>query len=371
MPVPFIDLKRQYRLLAAEISEATREVYESCSFILGPEVERFEKDFAQFLGVEHCVGVSSGTDALHLAFRALDIGPGDEVLVPAHTFVATIVGVLQAGATPVVVDIEKGSYLLDLEKAECAVSSRTKAICPVHLYGQVAEMQALISFAERHQLLVVEDAAQAHGALFQGKSAGAFGDAGCFSFYPGKNLGAYGDAGAIVTNNSKVAARLRALRNYGSSKKYYHPELGFNSRLDSLQAAILNVKLPRLASWNEKRRLAADLYRLKLEPLENRGLLHLPAPAPEAQRHVYHLFVIELKNRDIVTEELAKRGIQTVIHYPTPIHLHEGYAFLGYKPGDFPIAERVCSQVLSLPMFPEITEAEIEEVCTALEEILG
>ncbi|MEY4699850.1 MAG: hypothetical protein RL326_37 [Pseudomonadota bacterium] len=364
MKVPFLDLKSQYQSLKSQIDEAIQNVCAESSFILGPEVDRFEKGFAAFNEVPYCVGLASGTDAIRLAFEALGIGAGDEVIVPAHTFVATAIGILETGARPVLVDIDPATFLINMDLVEAALTPRTKAICPVHLYGRVCDMDLVTRFAKRHNLAIVEDTAQAHGARWNGRRAGTFGDVGCFSFYPGKNLGAYGDGGAVVMNAEKLYKQVRKLRNYGSEIKYQHPEKGMNSRLDSIQAAVLNVKLGHLETWNEKRWSIAARYTELLTPFQSLGI-RLPDIRTK-EEHVFHLYVVQVPHRDDVIKEMAERGVSTVVHYPVPFHLQGGYAHLGYKAGDFPVTEQVCQRILSLPMFPEITEAQIEYVCQTL-----
>lgn len=362
--VPFLDLQTQYRELKTEIDSAITEVLETSGFILGPEVAKFEKNFAQFNEVGFSIGVANGTDSLRLAYEALGIGAGDEVIIPAHTFVATAIGVMEVGATPVLVDIDPNSFLIDYEKLEAAVTSRTKAICPVHLYGRVCDMDTVMGFASKHGLRVVEDTAQAHGARWKGKRAGTFGAFGSFSFYPGKNLGAYGDGGALVTASETLASTVRKLRNYGSEIKYQHPFKGINSRLDGVQAAVLNVKLKHLEGWNQKRWEAAKRYNQLLEAFAGDGLV-LPELCTQAE-HVFHLYVIRVQNRDQVLKSLGDLGVSAGIHYPSPFHLQGGYESLGYKQGAFPITEKISGEILSLPMFPEITEEQQQHVVAAL-----
>ena len=367
MHVPFIDLKNQYQSLKSEFESAIHEVCEKTAFILGPEVSAFEEEFAEFIGSRYCVGVASGTDALTLSFQALELEPGDEVIVPAHTFVATIIGILNAGLKPIPVDIGTNDYLIDVSLLESALSTKTRAICPVHLYGRVCNMTEILSFAEKHDLNIIEDSAQAHGAQLVGKTAGTFGLAGCFSFYPGKNLGAFGDAGAVCTNSEVFARDLRLLRNYGSEVKYHHLEKGTNSRLDSLQAAVLRVKLKRLAEWNRMRHQAAKRYCEHLTPLAEKGLIALPKTLDEGE-HVFHLFVIQLEKRDEVISYLADAGIQSGIHYPIPFYKQDAYFDLGYREGDFPVCDSISKRILSLPMFPEISEEQIAYVAKTLTE---
>jgi dTDP-4-amino-4,6-dideoxygalactose transaminase len=357
--VPFVDLVSQYRSIANEVSRAIDNVLARCCFVLGPQVEEFERAFAEFLGVRHAVGVSSGLDALRLSLSALDIGPDDEVILPANTYIATALAVTAVGARPVLVDCDSSTYAIDVTHISRAITSRTRAIIPVHFTGQAADMDPILALANRHGLRVIEDAAQAHGTRYKGRSCGSMGDTGCFSFYPGKNLGAYGDGGLVTTNDQALAERLRRLRNYGQQQKYEHTEKGLNARLDSVQAAILNVKLKYLNGWNEDRARHAEAYRSRLEGTED---LRLQRRAGYSS-HVYHLFIIETEQRDALQQYLERQGIQTNIHYPKPIHLQKAYADLGYVAGDFPESEKLAAQMLSLPMFPELTEQQLGFVC--------
>jgi len=358
MHVPFLDLKIQFQELKKEVMCCVEEVFSNTSFILGPQVAQFERSFADFLGTQFTVGVANGTDSLVMSYQALDIGPGDEVIIPAHTFVATAIGVLNAGARPVLVDIDLSTYLLDYSKLEAALSPRTKAICPVHLYGRACDMDQVMRFAQKHSLKVVEDAAQSHGAKWRGVTTGTFGDFGSFSFYPGKNLGAYGDGGAVCTASPELNSKVRRLRNYGSEVKYEHPERGTNSRLDSVQAAILDIKLKHLARWNAARHAAAVRYAERLKPLESKGVV-IP-DVRTADEHIFHLFVIQVEDRTKVIEYLAKNDVHTGIHYPVPFYLQGGYRELGYSKGAFPATETLAPKILSLPMFPEITGDQID-----------
>ncbi|WP_201774635.1 DegT/DnrJ/EryC1/StrS family aminotransferase [Kiritimatiella glycovorans] len=345
--------------------EAMRRIEAVCAssdFILGEELERFETAFADYCGARHAVGVASGLDALKLILRAYEIGPGDEVLVPAHTFVATALAVSAVGARPVLVDIEPDFFTINPEALASAVTSRTRAVIPVHLYGQTADMDPVVAFARHHGLKVIEDAAQAHGASYGGRRAGGLGDAAAFSFYPGKNLGAFGDGGMVTTDDAALAERVKTLRNYGSSRKYYHEELGENSRLDTLQAAVLNVKLARLDAWNEGRRNAARGYAEELAGAE--GLI-LPREQKPAG-HVYHLYVLRSERRDLLMRRLGECRIGCLIHYPVPVHLQKAFAFLGHERGAFPEAERAADEVLSLPMFPTMTREQVSEVAAAV-----
>ena len=361
--IPFVDLKQQFRIHRDACMPAVETVMQNASFILGPDVREFEKNFAALTECQYAVGVGSGTEALHLALLAAGIGPSDEVIVPVNTFIATSVAVQLAGATPVFVDCTPDTYLIDSAGIEAAITPRTRAIIPVHLYGQMVPMDIIARIADQHDLIVVEDACQAHGATYQGKAAGSFGMAAAFSFYPGKNLGAFGDGGAVTTNDETVSRKLQALRNYGSPEKYQHPAFGVNSRLDSIQAAVLNVKLPHLRSWNAQRNRAAARYRANLEGVTG---ITLPALQPDST-HVYHLFVVQVDgNRERIIQELQRADIQSGIHYPIPLHLQGAYAHLKYSAGDFPNAERIAPRIISLPMFPEITDAQVDEVCNVL-----
>jgi dTDP-4-amino-4,6-dideoxygalactose transaminase len=365
--VPFVDLATEHRELRTEIDEAIRRVIQDGSFILGRDLEDFEKEFAAYCGSRHAIGVGSGLDALTLALQARGIGPGDEVITAANTFIATALAVSRVGATPVLADCNESDFNLNPDAVEKAITPRTRAVIPVHLYGQLAPIDAILDVARRHGLFVLEDAAQAHGAGKQGQRAGSFGDAGTYSFYPAKNLGALGDGGLVVTDDDGIAAQIRMLRNYGQRKKYEHAVVGTNSRLDTLQASVLRAKLPALDRRNEARRAAADGYRRRLSGLP----LVLPRAPEEPGRHVYHLYVVRVAERDQVQRRLAAAGIQTGIHYPQPIHLQEAYRHLGIGPGTYPVAERLAGEVLSLPMFPSLTDDQIDRVGSALEEALG
>ncbi len=362
--VPFVDLKAQYQTIKSEIEAAISRVVESGRYILGPEVENFEKDFAEYVGARFCVGVNSGTAALQLALMATGVGATDEVIVPANTFFATAETVSTAGARPVFVDADAVAYTIDVSKIENAITPRTRAIIPVHLYGQPADLDPIFEIARRHNLSVIEDAAQAHGAEYKGHRVGALGDVGCFSFYPAKNLGAYGDAGAIVTDDDMVARRIKLLRDHGSDRKYYHEIVGYNFRLETLQAAVLAVKLRHLESWTRLRRRHAAQYH---ELLKTSSLV-LPREL-EYARHVYHLYVVQSDRRDELQRKLAAAGVQTGIHYPVPIHLQPAYSSLGYRAGDFPETEKQSQRVLSLPMFAELTDVQINLVAEALKQL--
>jgi dTDP-4-amino-4,6-dideoxygalactose transaminase len=370
MNVPFADLPLQHRQLEAELGPAIGAVLSKCNFILGEEVATFEREFAAFVGAKHCIGVGSGTDALQLILRALKIGPDDEVITVANTFIATVGAITYVGATPVLVDCTPDTYLIDPGAIERAVTRRTRAVIPVHLYGQPVDIDPILEVAAKYGIKVVEDAAQAHGAAWKdGRRCGTVGVAAGFSFYPGKNLGAYGDGGAVTTNDDEIAGHLRLLRNWGSTVKYFHEVKGFNSRLDTLQAAVLGVKLKRLEQWNAARNDLAQRYRQRLGNLP--GVV-LPNEAPWCGRHIYHLFVVRLPDhdRDMVAKELGERGVQTGIHYPRPVHLQTAYADLRQGPGSFPHAEEACSQILSLPIFPEMTIEQADHVASTLRDIL-
>ena len=364
--IPFVDLKAQYQSIKAEVNEAIQGVLESCQFTLGSEVAKFEEEFASYCGAKLGMGVNSGTSALHLALLAADIGPGDEVITVPFTFVATVSAIHYAGATPVFVDIDPRTFNMDPAAVEAAITPRTRAILPVHLHGQTAEMEPILAIARKHGLLVIEDAAQAHGAEYRGQRAGSLGDMACFSFYPGKNLGAYGEGGMVVTDNPDYARKIRMLRDWGAEKRYHHELKGYNYRLEGIQGAVLRVKLRHLEKWTEARRAAAARYD-KL--LEGSGV-----PTPTAlphNRHVYHVYAIRTTQRQKWQEALQAKGVATGIHYPIPVHLLPAFADLGYKEGAFPHSERAANEVLSLPMFPELTEAQCAEVCNAVRQLAG
>ncbi len=356
--VPFVDLAAQYRSIESEINQAINRVLSRCNFILGRQLEEFEQAFAEFIAVEHAIGVSSGLDALRIALMALDIGRGDEVILPANTFIATALAVSAVGAKPVLVDCDPATYNIDVGLIENAITPSTKAIIPVHLTGQSADMGPILEVASKHDLYVIEDAAQAHGTLYKGKPCGSMGTVGCFSFYPGKNLGAYGDGGMVTTNDSKLAERIRHLRNYGERVKYEHVEKGLNARLDTLQASILDVKLHYLTQWNQARVKHAQKY---LDLLGGGGDVVFQKLAPYST-HIYHLLIIETDKRDALQKHLTSAGVQTGIHYPKPIHLQQAYTDLGHHEGDFPQAEKLAKRILSLPMFPELTDEQIQQV---------
>jgi dTDP-4-amino-4,6-dideoxygalactose transaminase len=363
MQVPFVDLKAQYQTIKPEVDQAIQNVVSNTAFILGKAVSDFEKDFASYCEVKHCIGVNSGTSALILTLHALGIGEKDEVITSANTFIATAEAISLVGATPVFVDVEEKSYNLDPTQLKKATTKKTKAIIPVHLYGQPADMDPILKIAQEKGISVIEDACQAHGALYNGKKTGGWGVMGGFSFYPGKNLGAYGEGGAVATNDDKLAEKIRMLRDHGSSKKYYHEYVGNNSRLEGIQGAVLAVKLKHLDKWNDGRRRNADLYRKYLEGTS----VKLPVEMPYA-KHVYHLFVVRVKNREKLIDFLKSKGISTGIHYPIPNHLQNAYKFLGYKKGDFPVTEGCMDEILSLPMFAELTEEQIKYTADCIKE---
>lgn len=354
--VPFVDLRAQYDTLRDEVGAAMAATLQRTDYILGAAVGQFEQEFARYCGVKHALGVGSGTDALRLALDACGVGRGDEVITPANTYIATVEAIFDLHAIPVLVDVSPATYNIDVGAVEAAITPRTRAIVPVHLYGQPADMDPLLDLARAHHLPVIEDACQAHGARYKGRRAGSMGDLGCFSFYPSKNLGAYGDGGMVVTDNDDYAARIAMVRNHGQNKKYHHLVKGLNSRLDTLQAAVLGVKLPYLDTWNASRRSAADLYRRHL------GRAGLTAPVEEAHvEHVYHLFVVTVNNRERLQQYLSQHGIETGIHYPIPIHRQEMYKSLG-RDGRYPTVEHLADHILSLPMYAELTEDHVQHV---------
>ena len=361
--IPFMDLKKQYEAIRAEIEPAVLKTLASTQFVLGKEVEAFEKEFAAFSGVTHGVALNSGTSALHLALLAAGIGPGDEVITTPATFVATVAAIVYTGATPVFVDIDPESYTIDPAGIEEKISDRTRVILPVHLYGQTADMDPILAIAKKHGLVVIEDAAQAHGAEYRGKRAGSMGDIGCFSFYPGKNLGAYGEGGMLVTNNGEYQRKARMLRDWGQEAKYQHVLKGYNYRMDGIQGAILRVKLAHLEAWTEARIAHGELYGRLLE-----GASVTTPKRMADRRHVYHIYALRATNRDGLQKFLNEKGIQSGIHYPEPVHLLKAYEDLGYKRGDFPVSEKVFGEELSLPMFAELTDGQIGEVTAAIRE---
>ena len=355
--IPLVDLRAQYAGIRREVDAAVASVLDSGHFILGEEVAAFEREFAAFCDTSHAVGLNSGTSALHLALLAAGVGPGDEVITTAFTFVATVAAIEYTGARAVLVDVDPATLTIDPVRIEEAISARTKAIIPVHLYGQPADMNPILELARAHHLTVIEDAAQAHAAEYMGKRVGSIGDIACFSFYPGKNLGAAGDGGAVTTNRDDFASTIRMLRDWGAEKKYLHVLKGFNFRLDEIQAAILRVKLRRLEDWTARRRHHAATY----DGLLADSSLVLPS-VEDHSRHVFHLYVVRSPSRDVLRSELQAASIQSGIHYPIPVHLQPAYANLGYRQGDFPVAERAADEVLSLPLYPELTARDIERV---------
>lgn len=361
--MPFLDVSATYHELKNDIDSALAQVLTSGKFVLGPDVEAFEHEYAEYIGVKHCVGVSSGLEALHLALRALDVGPGDEVLVPGNTYIATWLAVSYAGAAPVPIEPDLNTYNIDPACIEKAITPRTRGILPVHLYGQPADMKAILEIARRRHLWVMEDAAQAHGARYKGVRVGSLGDVACWSFFPGKNLGAFGDGGAITTNNDEIADRARVLRNYGSRVKYFNEVKGLNSRLDTVQAAVLRVKLQHLDEWNDRRRAIAAYYSAALNDTD----LVLPSTAPCVEP-VYHLYVVRSTRRDELQEFLKTRGVSTLIHYPVPPHRQAAYRDLGLGAGSLPITEQIHREVLSLPMGPHLSALEAEAVVDGIHE---
>jgi dTDP-4-amino-4,6-dideoxygalactose transaminase len=368
MQIPLVDLKAQFSSLEPELGATVKSIFENVAFIMGRHVQEFEESFSEYAKCKHTVGVSSGTDALLLAYQAAGLQRGDEVIVPSHTFIATASPLYHLGIKPVFVDIDPDTYTIDPDRLETAITSKTKAVVPVHLYGQPADMDRISSIAKKHGLTVIEDCAQAHGALWNGNPVGHWGALGCFSFYPGKNLGAAGDAGAVITDSTELASKLRLLVNHGSETKYLHTELGLNSRLDALQAAILSLKLNFISEWTESRRKHAETYRSTLESIPDIVLPHEQALA----RHVYHLFVIQVPgDRDAVLKELQSRGVGAGIHYPIPLHLQPVFSELGYQEGALPVTERISKSIVSLPMFPELTKSQIDYVVGSLKSALS
>lgn len=367
MYVPFLDLKAQYASIRDEIAAALQKVWDTTAFAGGPFVEQFEEEFASFCQCEFAVGSSSGTAALRMALLGLGIGEGDEVITAANTFIATTESIISCGAKPVFVDIDERTYNMNPHFLENAITPKTKAIVPVHLYGQMAEMDSIMEIARAHHLFVIEDACQAHGAEYKGRRAGSIGDAGCFSFYPSKNLGAYGEAGVVVTNNANLAEKMRMFRDHGQKKKYYHSVIGWNDRMDGLQGAVLSVKLKHLPTWNKTRRKNAQLYD---ELLSDVNCVVTPVEA-DAAKHIYHIYAIRVHNRDALMSALAEKDIHCGIHYPIPVHLQDACRFLGYKEGSFPIAERCADELVSLPMFPELSQEQIERVSDEIKSFLA
>ncbi|WP_353929605.1 DegT/DnrJ/EryC1/StrS family aminotransferase [Okeanomitos corallinicola TIOX110] len=371
--VPFVDLNLQHLPIQSQLQAAIQDVVTKGDFILGQAVSEFEGAFAAASGTKYGIGVASGTDAIALGLQACSIGAGDEVILPSNTFIATLIGVVNAGAKPILVDCHPQTALIDLEAAAKAITPQTKAIIPVHLYGQMVSPSQLLDFANTYKILIFEDAAQAHLAEKEGYTAGSIGLAAAFSFYPSKNLGAFGDGGIVLTSDANVAKKMRSLRNYGSSQKYVHIEPGTNSRLDTLQAAVLNQKLPYISQWNSDRLTIAQMYDRELAPLASAGIL--PMENQSGTGHIYHLYVIKIDDschleRQQIQEKLMVAGIQTGIHYPIPCHLQPAFTYLGYQPGDFPQAEKLSQQILSLPMYPGLTASQITEVINAMSSII-
>jgi dTDP-4-amino-4,6-dideoxygalactose transaminase len=362
-PIPYLDLPAQIRPLRKEMDAAIARTIDHCSFCLGPDVAQFEKDFARFCGAEHCVGFNSGTSALHVAMLLLGVGQRDEVITTPMTFVATSWAISYVGAKPVFVDIEDTTFNLDPKHVERAITPRTKAVMPVHLYGHPFDLDPILAICRKHNLPLVEDAAQAHGAKYKGKTIGTFGAISCFSFYPGKNLGAAGEGGAVVTNNAAFAARARALREHGSTVRYYHDEVGFNYRMEGIQGAVLGIKLKHLPGWNAGRRRVAQRYSELLADTP----LQLPRQADWAES-VWHLYVVRHPRRDELKKHLEANGVGCALHYPLPLHLQKCYASLGHKPGDFPVAEKAARECLSLPIYAELTDGQVQRVATVIKE---
>jgi dTDP-4-amino-4,6-dideoxygalactose transaminase len=366
MHVPFLNLKLQYESIRDEIQTAINQVIEESAFAGGPFVAEFEEEFARFCNCEYAAGVGSGTEAIWLPLVALGIGPGDEVITVPNTFIATAEAISYCGATPVFVDVDEDTYNMNPELLEAAVTAKTRAIIPVHLFGQMTDMEPVMEIARKYGLFVIEDACQAHGSEYKGKRAGSIGDAGAFSFYPGKNLGAYGEAGAIVTGNQDLAVKIQMLRDHGQIKKYHHGMIGWNARMDGIQGAVLNVKLRHLESWNESRRKMAQLYG---ELLSNSDGIITPKEADYA-KHVYHIYAIRLKKREDLMARLAERHIYCGIHYPLPVHLQDAYSFMGLRKGSFPVAEKCAEEFISLPMYPELTLEQVEHVAEEVNQFI-
>jgi dTDP-4-amino-4,6-dideoxygalactose transaminase len=364
MKVPFLDLKAQYLTIKDEIHEAISKVMESTAFAGGPFVAQFEQEFAKFCNCKHAIGVGNGTDALWLSLIALGVGPGDEVITVPNTFIATAEAITYCGAKPVFVDVDEKTYTMNPSLIEAAITPSTKAIIPVHLFGQTADMDPILAIAKEHNLYVIEDACQAHGAEYKGRKTGSIGNTGCFSFYPGKNLGAYGEAGAVVTNNDTLAETMRVFRDHGQAKKYYHSMIGWNARMDGIQGAVLGVKLKYLYEWNEARRNHAQEYNELLSPLSDIIKPH----AADYAKHVYHIYAIRAQERDRLMTHLSEQGISSGIHYPGPIHLQKAYSFLGLNKGRYPVAERCALEFVSLPMFPELTSEQIAYIVDAIKQ---
>jgi len=363
MNIPFVDFSEQYKTIKQEIDDGLHDVFEKSCFILGPQVKTFEEEFSSYCGAQYGIGVNSGTDALYLALASLHVGKGDEVILPSFTFIATALGVSYVGAKPVFVDVEDKTYNMDPRELEKVITSKTKVIIPVHLYGQSGNMDEILKIARKHNIIVMEDAAQAHGATYKQKKIGSLGKVSCFSFYPTKGLGAFGDGGMIVTSDASVNERARMLRDYGRVGRYEHKIIGFNSRLDTVQAVILSAKLKYLDEWNKMRNVMGRYY---CELLKNVNGVMAPL-IQEDRTHTFQTFAVRiLKNRDAVAEKMKEKGVGVLIHYPIPVHLQEAYKDLGYRKGDFPVSERIADEILSLPMFPHMTKQQVEYVCDCL-----
>lgn len=366
MNVPFLDLKAQLPFIRTEIEGRFARIIDNTAFVCGKETKEFEETFSQLHEAKNTVGLSSGTDGNHMALICCEIGAGDEVILPANTFIATAEAISYTGATPVFVDVDADTFNIDVNKIEERITPRTRAINPVHLYGQPADLDPILDIAKEHSLLVIQDAAQAHLAEYKGRRVGGIGDLASWSFYPGKNLGAWGEAGALTTNNDEIHHKARILRDHGSGKKYYHDYVGFNYRMSEFQAAVLNTKMRHIERWTEQRRANARIYNANLAGIEG---VKIPSEMEDV-RHVYHLYVIRTENRDDMLEFLRENGIGVGLHYPIPLHLTQAYAHLGYSIGDFPVAEQLANEILSLPMYPELTEEHINFVCKKIKDFL-
>jgi len=367
MNVPFLNLKIQFKEIEKEVVPMMTEAMTNAAFIGGPQVTGLESEFASFCDSKYCIGVNSGTDALRFALMAIGVGAGDEVITVPNTFIATTEAISQVGATPVFVDVLKDTFNMDPSLIEGKITKKTKAIIPVHLCGQTVDLDTIIQIAKKHNVKVIEDACQAHGALYKGRKAGSIGVAGCFSFYPGKNLGAYGEAGAVVTQDQEIDKKIRMIRDHGQEQKYYHAMEGYNGRLDAIQAGVLRIKLKRLEAWNESRRQNAKYYNELLSAVKG---VTIPVEADFAKA-VYHLYVILADDRDGLQKYLNEKGIGTGLHYPVPLHLQKAYSYMGYKAGAFPVSESLSKRLLSLPMFPELTKEEIKYVCDSVKEYMN
>jgi dTDP-4-amino-4,6-dideoxygalactose transaminase len=363
--IPLANLKAQYQSIKPEIDEAVLSLLESGEYILGSRVKNFEQKFAEYCHNKHAIGTNNGTSALHLALLAAGIGAGDEVITVTMTFIATAAAIAYTGATPVFVDCDPVTWTMDPSKIEQAITPRTKAILPVHLHGRAADMDAICAIAKKHNLLVIEDAAQAHGANYKGRRVGSLANISCFSFYAGKNLGAYGEGGAVVTGNDEYAHKIRILRDCGCEQKYVHQVLGYNYRLEGIQGAILGVKMNYIEAWTQRRVEIASYYNRTL----SEAGIQIPGPVPDGDRHVYHVYAIRVENRDQALKQLNTAGIGAGIHYPTPVHLQQAFAHLGHKVGDFPASEQLALETLSLPLFPELTQNEINQICATVIEV--